>query len=116
MTDLMLPLAEFEANPDRYILIDVRDEVEFAERHIPGAINVPLGRLRSEVPDIPAGSAPVTVCGKGGGRSAEAAVILRSMGLSACGWKAERTTGWMQTPPCRRTNPAVTAKADLRRR
>ena len=67
MTDLMISLTDFEANPERYTLIDVRDEAEFSERHIPGAINVPLERLQSSLPYIPAGSVPVTVCGKGGG-------------------------------------------------
>jgi len=94
MTDLMLSLADFAAHPDRYTLIDVRDEAEFLERHIPGAINVPLRRLRSEAPHIPAGSVPVTVCGKGGGRSAEAAVILRTMGVSAV-WLEGGTNHWL---------------------
>lgn len=94
MTDLMLSLADFEANPDRYTLIDVREEAEFSDRHIPGAINAPLDKLQSSVPDIPTGSVPVTVCGKGGGRSAEAAVILRAMGLSAV-WLEGGTNCWL---------------------
>lgn len=95
MTDLMLSLADFEANPDRYTLIDVRDEAEFSERHIPGAINVPLSRLQSEVPAIPAGSFPVTVCGKGGGRSADGAAKLRATGFSAV-WLEGGTNGWLE--------------------
>ena len=94
MTDLMLSLADFEASRDRYTLIDVRDEAEFSERHIPGAINIPLGILQSSVPDIPAGAVPVTVCGKGGGRSAEAAAALRTMGLASAIWLEGGTNGW----------------------
>ncbi len=94
MTDLMLSLADFAANPERYRLIDVRDEAEFSERHMPGASSVPLGRLQSLVPDIPAGSVPVTLCGKGGGRSAEAAVALRTMGLARAIWLEGGTNGW----------------------
>lgn len=93
MTDLILPLAHFMAHPDRYMPIDVRDEAEFLERHIPGAINVPLSRLQSEVLAVPPGKVPVTVCGKGGGRSAEAAASLRAAGLGAV-WLEGGTTGW----------------------
>lgn len=96
MTDPMLSLADLAANPNRYILIDVRDEAEFSQRHIPGAINVPLGRLRSEVPDIPADSVPVTVCGKGGGRSAEAVALLRTLGLTPAVWLEGGTIGWFK--------------------
>lgn len=94
MTDLMLSLTDFEANPERYTLIDVRDEAEFYERHIPGAINVPLERLQSSLPHIPAGSVPVTVCGKGGGRSAEAAAALWTVGLASAVWLEGGTIGW----------------------
>ena len=94
MTDLMLSLTDFKANPERYTLIDVRDEAEFFERHIPGATNIPLSRLRSSVPDVPADCVPVTVCGKGGGRSAEAAAALRTMGLASAIWLEGGTNGW----------------------
>lgn len=96
MTDLMVPLADFTADPDRYMPIDVRDEAEFLERHIPGALNIPLGRLQSEVLAVPAGKVPVTVCGKGGGRSAEAAAGLRAAGLDAV-WLEGGTTGWFDS-------------------
>lgn len=94
MTDLMLSLTDFEANPDLYTLIDVRDEAEFSERHIPGAINIPLGKLQSSLPHIPAGSVPVTVCGKGGGRSAEAAAALRAVGIASAIWLEGGTISW----------------------
>lgn len=96
MTDLMLPLADFTADPDRYLPIDVRDEAEFLERHIPGAINVPLSRLQSEVLAVPPGKVPVTVCGKGGGRSTEAAAMLRASGHNAV-WLESGTTGWFES-------------------
>jgi phage shock protein E len=31
------------------LVIDVRSEGEFQERHLPGAINIPLGQLREEI-------------------------------------------------------------------
>lgn len=93
MTAPMLSLSDFAANPDRYTLIDVRDEVEFSERHIPGAVNKPLGRLHAEALDVAAGKVLVTVCTKGGGRSAAAAASLRAMGLGAV-WLEGGTIGW----------------------
>lgn len=36
-----------EQSPDQVIIIDVRSPEEFAEKHIPGAINIPLSELES---------------------------------------------------------------------
>jgi rhodanese-related sulfurtransferase len=95
MTDLMLSLADFTADPDRYMPIDVRDEAEFLERHIPGAINVPLSTLQSGGLIAFSGKVPVTVCGKGGGRSADAAARLRAMGFHAV-WLEGGTIRWFE--------------------
>lgn len=96
MTDLMLSLADFKANPDLYTLIDVRAEAEFSERHIPDAMNIPMGRLQAGLHNIPAGRVPVTVCGKGGGRSADSAAKLRTLGLAAALWLEGGTIGWFR--------------------
>lgn len=96
MADLMLSLADFTADPDRYMLFDVREEAEFLERHIPGALNNPLGRLQPEMLAVPAGKVPVTVCAKGGGRSAEAAASLRAAGLGAV-WLEGGMIGWFDS-------------------
>ncbi|MBK8084311.1 MAG: rhodanese-like domain-containing protein [Devosia sp.] len=59
-------------------LIDVRDEAEFRERHIPGALNMPLSRLEAEAVGIPDDKQPVTVCGKAvGARPRQYAARLR---------------------------------------
>ena len=34
-------------------LVDVRTELEYAEWHIPGAVNIPLGQLRQRLGEIP---------------------------------------------------------------
>ena len=96
MTNLMmLSLADLNAHPDRYTLIDVRDAAEFSARHIPGATNVPLSTLPS-VGRVPLGKVPVTVCGKGGGRSTEAAARLRALGLHETLWLEGGTIGWFE--------------------
>jgi len=54
-----LPLAHWKNGvPEDVVLVDVRDSDEYAEEHVPGAINLPLGELRDrldEVTEISAG-------------------------------------------------------------
>ena len=74
-------------------IVDVREPEEFADGHIPGAVNIPLGRLEIEVGSHPAvvGRAggphslrerPVVLYCLSGGRSARAAAALRRLGFS----------------------------------
>jgi rhodanese-related sulfurtransferase len=44
------------------VLLDVRDREEFAEEHIPGAINVPLDELKAHLPDLPKDKTVVVYC------------------------------------------------------
>jgi hydroxyacylglutathione hydrolase len=59
-------------------VLDVRSRAEFAEGHIPEAINIPLGELPGRLAEIPGG--PVIVHCQGGSRSAIAASILQRSG------------------------------------
>ena len=68
-------------SPDQLTIIDVRNPEEYAEKHIPGAINIPLGELESRSNELSKQAIIITACGKGGGRSAEAAEILKQLGL-----------------------------------
>ena len=48
------PLADWkELLPDSAVLVDVRDADEFEEGHIPGAINLPLNKLRTRLNELP---------------------------------------------------------------
>ena len=78
--DTYLPIEALRAEPSRYHVIDVRDPEDHAAGHVDGAVNLPLAQLLANGAEIPAGRIPVTVCGKGGGRSAEAAEALRKAG------------------------------------
>jgi rhodanese-related sulfurtransferase len=40
--------------PEGVALIDVRDPDEYAEEHVPGAINLPLSELRERLGEVPA--------------------------------------------------------------
>lgn len=43
-------------------IIDVRDAEAFAASHIPGALNIPLARVDSEVSSLPKGKPIVAYC------------------------------------------------------
>ncbi|HEY0354600.1 MAG TPA: rhodanese-like domain-containing protein [Flavisolibacter sp.] len=69
--------------PGSVVIIDVRNPEEFQERHIPGAINIPLYELDSAPIEHFKNKMIVTTCGKGGGRSAHGAAILQQKGFKA---------------------------------
>jgi rhodanese-related sulfurtransferase len=68
---------------DRFTLVDVREESEFAKDHLPGAVHMGKGvierDIESRMPDLDA--ALVLYCG-GGFRSALAADNLQKMGYT----------------------------------
>ena len=69
--------------PDDAVLLDVREDDEWAAGHAPGAVHLPLSGLVSrlhEVPDPPEGSDALTVVCRSGGRSAQAAAYLAQYG------------------------------------
>ncbi len=62
-------------------VIDVRSPSEFQERHLPGAINVPLGGLREEITRVaPDKAQPLLLHCLSGGRSGLGKRLLRAMG------------------------------------
>lgn len=64
-------------------LLDVRTQEEHELEALPGSINIPLFRLREEVPRLLGQSAPVIAYCNAGERSAAAAFILSGMGFEA---------------------------------
>jgi hydroxyacylglutathione hydrolase len=60
-------------------IVDVRGQVEWAEGHLPGASNIPLGYLANRLDEIPT-DRPVVVHCQTGARSAIAASLLRAKG------------------------------------
>ena len=66
---------------DKFILVDVREESEFAKDHLPGAIHLGKGvierDIETKVPDL---NAPLVLYCGGGYRSALAADNLQKMG------------------------------------
>ncbi|HTF99133.1 MAG TPA: rhodanese-like domain-containing protein [Nitrospirota bacterium] len=55
-----------EAKTDTYLLVDVRDEAEFNEGHIPGAINIPVETFATRSGVLPKEKKIVVYCNTGG--------------------------------------------------
>ena len=64
------------------VLVDVREEHEFAEDHIPGALNLPLSQLRDRLEEIPP-DARLNVYCQSGKRSYGAVRMLNQRGYRA---------------------------------
>jgi rhodanese-related sulfurtransferase len=64
------------------LLIDARTAEEFAEGHVPGAINVPIDDLSEFIRNQDAADAGllITMCGSTG-RGEKAAAVLSSLGV-----------------------------------
>lgn len=75
-------------------VIDVRSKEEYEQAHIPEAINIALPELPQHLPQFAPDTLLVTVCGKGGGRSSEAAQLLKQMGYKAV-WLCGGTNKWL---------------------
>ena len=83
-------------SPDLVTIIDVRNPEEYAEQHIPGAINIPLPELESHSKKLSKDIMIITVCGKGGGRSAQGAELLKQFGFSSATYLCGGTFGWYE--------------------
>ena len=66
-------------NDKSYILIDVREDYEFKEGHIPGAVNIPLGNITKV--DYSLDKILIVYC-RSGNRSNQAAIKLKNMGYN----------------------------------
>jgi phage shock protein E len=63
-------------------LVDVRSTQEFAEQHVEGARNIPVGDIESRMSELPKDH-PVVVYCRSGMRAARAASALRAAGFTA---------------------------------
>jgi NADPH-dependent 2,4-dienoyl-CoA reductase/sulfur reductase-like enzyme/rhodanese-related sulfurtransferase len=59
---VVVPWTKVQELTDADLLIDVRDPHEFATKHIPGAINIPINQLRERLDEIPKDSAVYVYC------------------------------------------------------
>jgi hydroxyacylglutathione hydrolase len=61
------------------VVLDVRNDNEWNEGHIPSAIHIPLGHLADRISEVPDDKRVVVQC-QGGGRSSIGASLLQKMG------------------------------------
>ena len=60
----------------KVFVLDVRSQNDFDDGHIPWAKHIPLKQLANRIQELPTNKSIITVCGKGDGRSAEAAAMI----------------------------------------
>ncbi len=64
------------------VLIDVREDDEVADGHVPGIVHISLATVPDRIDDIPTDRSVYVICAAGG-RSANAVRFLRSQGVDA---------------------------------
>lgn len=74
-------------------IIDVRNADEYEHQHIPEAIHIALSDLPQAMTKLDPNVQFITVCGKGGGRSAQASQLLKEHGFNAI-WLCGGTWAW----------------------
>mgnify|MGYP005612704555 FL=1 len=66
-----------------YIILDVRTPEEFADKHIPGAVNIPNETIGTEeIPELPDKDQLILVYCRSGNRSKQASEKLADMGYT----------------------------------
>ena len=85
---------------DKFYLVDVREESEWARGRLPGAVHLSKGVIERDIEKvIPDKSAPIVLYCGGGFRSALAADNLQKMGYTSVismdgGWRAWTEAGY----------------------
>ncbi|MGE5695281.1 MAG: rhodanese-like domain-containing protein [Candidatus Sericytochromatia bacterium] len=75
-------------------VLDVREDYEYAQAHVPGAVWIPLGELTARLSELPRDETVYVICASGN-RSKQGAEIVESSGRTAVS-VAEGTTGWLR--------------------
>ena len=79
---------------DKFVLVDVREESEYAKDHLPGAIHLGKGIIERDIEErVPEPSTPIVLYCGGGFRSALAADNLQKMGYAQRALHGRRHSG-----------------------
>ena len=76
-----IPTTTVSELPDDAVMVDVREDDEWAAGHAPNAIHIPLGELPSRLAELPETDDTVPVVCRRGGRSARAVQWLVQQGF-----------------------------------
>jgi rhodanese-related sulfurtransferase len=74
-------------------VLDVREQEEYDEVHVPGVVLIPLGQLEDRINEVEDGSRVFVIC-RSGARSLKGADILEANGIDAVS-VAGGTLGWI---------------------
>ena len=74
-------------------VLDVREQEEYDEAHVPGVVLIPLGELEQRIDEVEDGSRVFVIC-RSGARSLKGAEILEANGID-CVSVAGGTLGWI---------------------
>lgn len=75
-------------------LIDVREPVEYAEAHVPGAVLIPMGQLPSRLDEVPRDRTVYVIC-RSGNRSGAMGPLLDAHGFDSVN-VVGGTAAWVQ--------------------
>jgi len=76
-------------------VLDVREQEEYDEAHVPGVVLIPLGELEQRVNEVEDGSRVFVIC-RSGARSLKGADILEANGIDAVSVSGG-TMGWIDS-------------------
>jgi rhodanese-related sulfurtransferase len=76
-------------------VLDVREQEEYDEVHVPGVVLIPLGQLEDRITEVEDGSRVFVIC-RSGARSLKGADILEANGIDAVS-VAGGTLGWISS-------------------
>lgn len=86
MSDTEITISQL---PAERVLLDVREDDEWAAGHAPDAVHIPMSELTGRLADVPQASPLYVIC-RSGGRSERV-----SQYLNANGWEAVNVAGGM---------------------
>ena len=69
-------------SPEQFFIIDLMSKEDYTGRHIPGAVNIPIGELENRASEIPNDKTVVAVCEHGLMKSTIGLQRLQQMGFS----------------------------------
>jgi rhodanese-related sulfurtransferase len=88
-------LEHLRSHPDHLFVLDVRTPQEFAEGHVPGAVNVPYDQVASRLAEVPKDKDVVLYC-RSGRRAGLAADVLAAQGYTRLSHLEGDMTAWVE--------------------
>ncbi|MBW9207631.1 rhodanese-like domain-containing protein [Mumia sp. zg.B53] len=86
MDENTIPTVDVAGVPDPLpaglVVVDVREDDEWASGHVDGALHIPLSDLAARIDEVPAEGQVLVYC-RSGGRSARATAFLQQRGVDA---------------------------------